>query len=455
MIGHVINNYIIERKLGDGGMGVVYYAKHNRVDREVAIKVLHSNLFSNESIRNRFKNEANALIKLTNPNIVKIIDYVEQDNMACLIMEYIDGYTLDEYINKVSGPLPSPKAISIIGSVLSAVQYAHDNNIFHRDIKPGNIMVNRDGSEVKIMDFGIAKITDAANWKTTHAQAQLGTPFYMSPEQVKGLPYNSLSDIYSLGVTLFEMVTGKCPYQEITNLFELQTKIVSEPLPPTSNYYPSVTNIIQQAIIIATNKEPQKRFQTCTEFKKYLLNDEKQVQILNPKFEKVNLLPKTPLPPTVLKKNNSIKLIFLIVILVLIFVAIGVLLFFYRNLTIETSNVPKSEVTLPALLDTSKSNSSTKDTLISTRDTTPPIPKSDLLNKKSEPTATPPKPPLTLEFIEKDFRIRKIIGEDEKLIPEQKLTYNKNLNFTTENGALIKNAIYNEDNILIKTPTIK
>ena len=266
MIGKTINNYLIKRKLGDGGMGIVYYAVHNRIEREVAIKVLHSNLFSNENIRNRFKNEANALIKLNHPNIVKIIDYVEYDDFACLIMEYINGHTLDEYIAKVSGPLPSAKASAIMCSILDTVQYAHDCKIFHRDIKPGNIMISNDGNIVRIMDFGIAKLTDVVNLKTTHANTQLGTPFYMSPEQVKGMPYTRLSDIYSLGVTLFEMVTGKCPYQTITNLFELQSKIVNEPLPPTGQYYPYVSPKIQDAIYISTHKKPEDRFQSAGEF---------------------------------------------------------------------------------------------------------------------------------------------------------------------------------------------
>ena len=114
MIGQTVNNYVIEKKIGEGGMGDVYLARHNKVHRVVAIKVLHNNLFTNENIRNRFKNEANALIKLSHPNIVTIIDYVEQETFACLIMEYIDGYTLDEYITQVSGPLPSQKATTII-----------------------------------------------------------------------------------------------------------------------------------------------------------------------------------------------------------------------------------------------------------------------------------------------------------------------------------------------------
>jgi serine/threonine protein kinase len=270
MIGKIINNYIVERKLGDGGMGEVYYAKHNKVDREVAIKVLHSHLFSNESIHNRFKNEANALIKLNHPNIVKIFDYVEQENFACLIMEYINGYTLDDYISKISGPLSSEKVFSVICPVLEAVQYAHDNNVYHRDIKPANIMISKDRNEVRIMDFGIAKLTDSKNFKTTHANTQLGTPFYMSPEQIKGLPFSRRSDIYSLGVTLFEMVTGKCPYHGITSLFDLQSRIVNQPLPLTSEFYPGVSQRIQNAIAIATQKDPELRFQSCTDFINYL-----------------------------------------------------------------------------------------------------------------------------------------------------------------------------------------
>lgn len=274
MIGKTINNYLIESKLGDGGMGEVFYARHNKVDREVAVKVLHSHLFQNETIHNRFKNEANALIKLNHPNIVKIYDYVEQENFACLIMEYISGYTLDVYISKFTGPLPAPKATYIMSAVLDAVQYAHDNKIFHRDIKPANIMISKDGSKVSIMDFGIAKLTDSKNFQTTHANTQLGTPFYMSPEQIKGLPYTRMSDIYSLGVTLFEMVTGKCPYHKITSLFELQLQIVNEPLPEAKLYYPDVSSRLQYAISKATQKLPENRFQTCAEFKQYLLDTE-------------------------------------------------------------------------------------------------------------------------------------------------------------------------------------
>lgn len=275
--GQSINNYILQKKLGEGGMGDVYLARHSKVERTVAIKILHQNLFTNETIRTRFKNEANALIKLAHPNIIKIYDYVEQETIACLIMEYFDGITLDDYINKLTGPIPSTKAVRIFSQVLDAVQYAHDRSILHRDIKPGNIMVSRDGNQVRIMDFGIAKLQDAVNLNITHANIQLGTPFYMSPEQVKGLPYSVQSDIYSLGVTLFEMVTGKCPYSGITNLFELQSKIVSEQLPSTEAYYPNVPVKVQEAIKTATNKNSSQRFTTCVEFKKYLEEEKKGI----------------------------------------------------------------------------------------------------------------------------------------------------------------------------------
>jgi serine/threonine protein kinase len=270
MIGQTINNYILERKIGEGGMSEVFLARHNRIDRVVAVKKLHKNLFANELVRNRFKNEANALIKLEHRNIVKIHDYIEQEDFACLIVEYIDGITLDEYINKYSGPLPDSKASDIICNVLDAVQYAHDNNILHRDIKPGNIMVRKDGTMVKVMDFGIAKFTGIAAPNVTHINAQLGTPYYMSPEQVKGVAYSALSDIYSLGVTLYEMATGKCPYIGVATLFELHSKIVNEPLPPTSLYYPDVSSKMQEAIKIATNKIPEERFKTCNQFKEFL-----------------------------------------------------------------------------------------------------------------------------------------------------------------------------------------
>jgi len=353
MIGQTINNYILERKLGEGGMGTVYFARHNRIDRVVAVKVLHQTLFTQTSIRNRFKNEANALIKLGHPNIVKLFDYVEQDDLACLIMEYIEGFTLDDYITKVTGPLPAPKATHIINSVLDAVQYAHEKNIFHRDIKPGNIMVSKDGKTVKIMDFGIAKFTDDSNLKTTHANAQLGTPFYMSPEQVKGLRYSALSDIYSLGVTLFEMVTGKCPYREITNLFELQSKIVNEPLPPTSKYYPNVTPKIQEAIKIATNKTPEQRFKNCNEFKSYLLEIEKpqpglaqkQTPVPKPVPQQPKQKTRRPQPvevqPIPEEKKNSYTRIYLLVLLAVLVIG-GII---YSSLNQSNSHLSQSKVT--------------------------------------------------------------------------------------------------------------
>lgn len=349
MIGQVINNYVLERELGEGGMGDVYLARHNRIDRIVAIKVLHRNLFANEGIRSRFKNEANALIKLGHPNIVRIYDYVEQDEFACLIMEYINGLTLDEYIGRITGPLSTLKATGIICNVLDAVQYAHDNHIFHRDIKPGNIMVSRDGQAVRVMDFGIAKLAGTASLNITHANVQLGTPFYMSPEQVKGTAYTAQSDIYSLGVTLFEMVTGKCPYLDITNLFELQTRIVNEPLPPTGKYYPDVPARIQEAIRIATNKAPEQRFKSCNEFKAWLLEEEKPrpvpmpVPIQSQPVRSKPLKAELPEPPRIKsqsigeEKKRSYRWIYLLLLLlpVIGFVA-------YRYLGSEAQTIPIS-----------------------------------------------------------------------------------------------------------------
>jgi serine/threonine protein kinase len=350
MIGTVINNYVIARKLGSGGMGEVYYAKHNKVNREVAIKILHRHLYLNESIHNRFKNEANALIKLNHPNIVKIFDYVEQENLACLIMEYINGYTLDEYIEKISGPLPSAKATSIICSVLDAVQYAHDSKIFHRDIKPANIMIGSDGNNVRIMDFGIAKLTDSIYFQTTHANTQLGTPFYMSPEQVKGLHYSRISDIYSLGVTLFEMVTGKCPYLDITNLFELQQKIINERLPPTSKYYPDVSKRIQNAILVATEKLPERRFQSCADFKYFLTKSD---------------VPKTPMPPAKAKSQlpqyqqnkKSQALVYAITLISGVIVATTLILMFFQKTSIDNTFIEPDTQNSFAVIDSLNNDS--------------------------------------------------------------------------------------------------
>jgi serine/threonine protein kinase len=260
-----IPNYNIIKEIGSGGMGTVYLAEHTLIKRKVAIKSLKQDLIKNEQLKERFKKEATALAQLEHPNIVRLNEYIEQQDGIFLIMEYVEGLPLDEHINKVSGPINEEELIPMFCELLDAFEYAHNNKIIHRDIKPSNIIVNKDGY-VKVLDFGIAKIMDETN-SMTKTGTQMGSIFYMSPEQVKGQKVNNLSDIYSLGVTLFQMGTGKAPYDPTSNEYEVFQKIDKEPLPNASTIYPGISEKINDIIQKATSKNVTDRFQSCKEFK--------------------------------------------------------------------------------------------------------------------------------------------------------------------------------------------
>jgi len=268
MIGTRILNYEIKSLIGEGGMGAVYMAEHLQVNRKVAIKVLHPKFLKNEEIKLRFKNEAATLSHLHHLNIVGLFDYLEDESGLYLIMEYVDGVQLDDYISNTTGPMPEEKAIPLMKQILSAFAYAHEKGVVHRDIKPANIIITKT-NEVKILDFGIARILGETN-NMTKTGTQMGTVFYMSPEQVQGKRADFRSDIYSLGVTFYQMLTGINPYQSLTTEYEVYTKIVKEDLPPANQIYPGVSAYLVSILKFALEKDPDLRFQTCTEILKAL-----------------------------------------------------------------------------------------------------------------------------------------------------------------------------------------
>jgi serine/threonine protein kinase len=266
MIGERVLNYKIEALLGEGGVGSVYLATHSQLGRKVAIKVLNPSLVNNVEVRERFRNEAATLSSLQHINIVTLYDYLEDERGLFLIMEYVSGNSLDNYIRQVSGPIPEQKAIYFFNQILDGLSYAHLRGIVHRDIKPSNIIITSD-ADAKILDFGIAKILKEGKAGMTKTGARLGTVLFMSPEQVKGQGVDLRTDIYSLGITLFEMLTGRCPYDENSVEFEIYNKIVLEPLPRAKSFYPMVSDKMQAIIDKATAKNPAERFQSCEEFK--------------------------------------------------------------------------------------------------------------------------------------------------------------------------------------------
>jgi len=265
MIGQQILNYKIISLLGEGGMGSVYLAEHSQVNRKVAIKVLHAQFFKNEDIKLRFKNEASTMAHLQHPNIVNLLDYLEDENGMYLIMEYIQGQDLDEYINNTTGPMPEEVAIPIMQQILSAFSYAHDKKIVHRDIKPANILISPNGG-VKVLDFGIARLLGENDQNLTKTGTQMGTVFYMSPEQVQGKKVDQLSDIYALGVTFYQMLTGINPYKGLTTDYEVYNKIVKEELPDPLSIYPGMPSYFKPILNKALAKNKDQRFHSCKEF---------------------------------------------------------------------------------------------------------------------------------------------------------------------------------------------
>jgi serine/threonine protein kinase len=265
MIGSSVLNYKIISVIGEGGMGIVYLAEHQTLRRKAAIKMLNPYLATNIEIKARFHNEALILAKLNHNNIVVLYDLAEFDNSLFLIMEYVEGTALDIMLKHSPHPIDEKRCLNIFKKILSGFSYAHQKGIIHRDIKLSNIILQPDDVP-KILDFGIAKIIHG-NTHLTQTGTRIGSVLYMSPEQILGREIDYRSDIYSLGVTLFEMLSGKEPYDTTTNSeYELQTKIISDPIPPIRSFNPGVSPQVEQVISRATAKNPSERFNNCDEF---------------------------------------------------------------------------------------------------------------------------------------------------------------------------------------------
>ena len=270
LIGKEVLNYRIVSLIGRGGMGSVYLAEHKLISKQkVAIKVINANMV-NDFTRNMLKEEAEHLAGLHHHNIVTFHDYhIDKEGNIYLIMEYADGKSLDDFIKNVNGLVVEDRICPLFEPILDGVGYAHKQGILHRDIKPANVVITTDGTP-KILDFGIAKIIKN-NGEEVNDNLVMGTPSYMSPEQVKGEHLDARSDIYSLGVLLHQMLTGNAPY-DTTTLTEqdINQKVVEEPLPRMRTFYKYVSENVQKVVDKATAKDPDERYQTCEEFKKAL-----------------------------------------------------------------------------------------------------------------------------------------------------------------------------------------
>lgn len=266
------DRYEILEKIGSGGMSEVYKAKCHKLNRLVAIKVLKSEFTSDATFVSKFKMEAQAAAGLSHPNIVNIYDVVDEGDIHFIVMELVEGITLKSYITK-KGHLDVKEAIGIAIQVASGIEAAHEQHIIHRDIKPQNMLISMDG-KVKVADFGIAR---AVSSQTMNAATVVGSVHYISPEQARGGYSDERSDLYSLGITMFEMVTGHVPF-EGDNTVTVALAHLEEPMPDPRMLNPDVSPSLARIILKCTEKRPERRYPNAaaviSDLRRALLNDD-------------------------------------------------------------------------------------------------------------------------------------------------------------------------------------
>lgn len=264
LIGRKLGKYELIERLGRGGMAEVYKAYQPGVERHVAIKVMHGHLSNNPEFVQRFQREARSIGQLQHAHIGRVIDFDVEADVYYMVMDYLQGGTLDAYL-KGKGVLPVDEALRITLQLADALAYAHQRGMIHRDIKPGNVMFMDDAhTHALLTDFGIARLLGEQN-NMTMTGALIGTPNYMSPEAARGEPCDARSDIYSLGVVLYELVTGRTPYAADTP-YSFLMKQANEPLPPPRTFNPRLPAALEAVLLKALAKEPNARYQSAAEF---------------------------------------------------------------------------------------------------------------------------------------------------------------------------------------------
>lgn len=274
---YLADRYEILEKIGSGGMADVYKAKDHKLNRLVAAKVLKHEFSVDETFVKKFRVEAQAAAGLSHPNIVNVYDVGEENGIHYIVMELVQGITLKKYI-EMKGKLEIKEALNISVQIASGLQAAHDNRIIHRDVKPQNIIMSRDG-KVKVTDFGIAKMADSTTVTTNAA----GSVHYISPEQARGGYSDAKSDIYSLGITMYEMLTGRVPFEGETNVAVALLHIQGEMVPPR-RLEPSIPRSFEKIILKCTQKKPERRYASARD----LIADLRKV-LTHPDGEYVNL----------------------------------------------------------------------------------------------------------------------------------------------------------------------
>lgn len=291
------NRYEIIEEVGSGGMSIVYKAKCHVLNRYVAIKVLKPEFSDDKSFVSKFKIEAQSAAGLSHPNIVNVYDVGEENGFYYIVMELVEGITLKEYIQQ-NGRLPYQTALDFIIQICSGIEAAHEHHTIHRDIKPQNIIVSKNGT-LKVTDFGIAK----AATSNTIAASAMGSVHYISPEQARGGYSDERSDIYSLGVTLYEMVTGRVPFEGENNVTVALMHIQSEVIPPRE-YYPDIPVGLEKIILKMMQKRPERRYLTVNA----LLSDLKKL-MMDPNADVANMSSQVTNSPTVQISSEELSAI--------------------------------------------------------------------------------------------------------------------------------------------------
>lgn len=266
MIGSVVGNYKIIDKIGEGGMGAVFKGVDLMLEREVAIKMLRPELARQPHVVERFRTEAVTLAKLNHPNVATLHSFFRQGEDFFMVMEFVRGRTLDDVI-KTQGAMPCDLAVEMFCMALEGIDHAHKMGIIHRDIKPANMMLTETGS-IKVMDFGIARVLGTD--RMTRAGHLIGTVEYMSPEQVRGEETDARSDIYSLGILLYEMLTGRVPFNSPSEYELMRCQIEDAPTPPRT-FAPQMPLAVEQGIMRSLAKNREARYQSASEFRATLI----------------------------------------------------------------------------------------------------------------------------------------------------------------------------------------
>jgi serine/threonine-protein kinase len=310
VIGSRVGEYKIVEKVGQGGMGSVYKAVHSKLDQTVAIKVLSSEFSDNPSMRKRFINEARIQAKFSHPNVVNVLNFFEIENNAYLVMEFIEGDTLEKVLQR-KGTLQIEEALNISYSVLNALMFMHSKGVVHRDIKPANIMFTR-SNVVKVADFGIAKSVDE---KTKHTKTgMLGSVMYLTPEQILGQQTSAATDIYSFGITLYKMLTGRTPFRSKSEFEIMKSHLEEDPVPP-NEYNDYISKSLSKVILKSISKDPQKRYSSASEFSQKLRSSKNQSFRINLNFPNIGGIFDTF--GLFLKRNFHVLIIIFFIIIVI------------------------------------------------------------------------------------------------------------------------------------------